>query len=80
MLLGHIFNFTIISGIFKKSNENLDILPPPPPFPEIWAEEKTAKEAESYRRKLLNLYVKKNLTIGQIGKNLRISEKQFLKD
>jgi len=40
----------------------------------------TAKEAESYRRKLLNLYVKKNLTIGQIGKNLRISEKQFLKD
>ncbi len=50
MLLGHIFNFTIISGIFKKRNEDLDVLPPPPPFPEIWVEEKTAKEADRARK------------------------------
>jgi len=37
--------FIMISGIFNK-DDNLDILPPPPPFPEIGKEDKKIEEAE----------------------------------
>jgi len=35
MSLRLIFNFALISGIFRKSYGDLDIFPPPPPFPNI---------------------------------------------
>lgn len=44
-------------------------------MPKKW----TAKEAKYYKKELLDLYVKKNLTIGQIGKELGISEKTVFK-
>ena len=43
--MGTIISLLAISGIFKK-DDNLDILPPPPPFPEIGSEETKLEEAE----------------------------------
>jgi len=42
--------FMMISGIFSKNND-LDILPPPPPFPEIGKEGKEAIKVEETRDK-----------------------------
>ena len=44
-----IFKLIAISGIFRKSSD-LDILPPPPPFPKI-EEEKKLKEAKEKGRR-----------------------------
>ena len=49
MSLRLIFNLITISGIFSKSGD-LDILPPPPPFPEIGTEYKEAKEVQKVRK------------------------------
>ena len=35
-----------ISGIFGSKNEDLDILPPPPPFPDIGIDKKPKDAAE----------------------------------
>jgi len=43
--------FIIISGIFGKRDETLDILPPPPPFPEIGKEEKKEKDEDRIKEK-----------------------------
>jgi len=45
-----ILYLTTISGIFRKSDD-LDILPPPPPFPEIGKDEKELRAAERIREK-----------------------------
>jgi len=51
MSLRLIFNLIAISGIFSKSND-LDILPPPPPFPDIGMDEKKPKRAWKVKRKV----------------------------
>jgi hypothetical protein len=45
MALGRLISIAVISGIFGKTDEELDILPPPPPFPDIGKESGEAKEA-----------------------------------
>lgn len=45
-----LLNFIVISGIFGKKDENLDILPPPPPFPQIGEKEKDLIESEKRRK------------------------------
>jgi hypothetical protein len=45
MPVGDLTKLIAISGIFKKDDE-LDILPPPPPFPDIGMEETKIKESE----------------------------------
>jgi len=47
----HRFSFLVLSGIFDRGNSELDILPPPPPFPQIGGKEKELKEAERERRR-----------------------------
>ena len=42
--------FIVISGIFGKSND-LDILPPPPPFPDIGMEDKEIVEPKIPKKK-----------------------------
>ena len=49
MSLRYLINFIAISGIFSKKDEELDILPPPPPFPVIGKENRGAKEARKIR-------------------------------
>ena len=46
-----LFSYIIISGIFGKRGESLDILPPPPPFPEIGKEYDVDKEAERLEKR-----------------------------
>jgi len=46
MSLRLIFNLIAISGIFGKRNDDLDILPPPPPFPEFGKDDKELRAAE----------------------------------
>tara|TARA_B100001964_G_scaffold8176_1_gene8799 strand:- start:2500 stop:3405 length:906 start_codon:yes stop_codon:yes gene_type:complete len=43
-------DFIVVSAIFK-NDDDLDILPPPPPFPEIGKEDKKTEEAERKREK-----------------------------
>ena len=49
MALGSLINLVVISGIFSKKDDDLDILPPPLPFPEIGKESGKAKEAKDIR-------------------------------
>ena len=50
MALGRLISLAVISGIFSRKGEELDILPPPPPFPEIGAKEDRKKEAVKARK------------------------------
>lgn len=45
-----LLNSIVISGIFGKKEEDLDILPPPPPFPQIGEKEKDLIESEKRRK------------------------------
>ena len=46
-----IFRLIVISGIFSRKEEDLDILPPPPPFPEIGEEIKKTEKTEKQKAK-----------------------------
>ncbi|MBI2208303.1 hypothetical protein HYU50_02305 [Candidatus Woesearchaeota archaeon] len=45
-----LLNFIVISGIFGKKDNDLDISPPPPPFPQIGEKEKDLIESEKRRK------------------------------
>lgn len=45
-----LFTFILTSGIFSSKDEELDILPPPPPFPKIGAKIEEAKATEKAAR------------------------------
>jgi len=76
MSLKLIFDLIAISGIFRK-NDDLDILPPPPPFPEIEEEDKKAKEAERKQsgkeKKKVELKKKREY---QLERKRRLAEKK----
>jgi len=51
MSLKLILNLGTVSGIFGRSHEELDILPPPPPFPDIGIEDKKLNEVVKERKR-----------------------------
>lgn len=51
MSLKYLISFVAISGIFRKSDDKLDILPPPPPFPELEKENERIKEKGRIRER-----------------------------
>jgi len=68
-------NLIAISGIFSKDADDLDILPPPPPFPKIGGEEKELQEAER-ERKRQERKKKKELEQGKREEARKIKERQ----